>query len=310
MYDYFVITLNQMVVLFVFMLIGFLTRRKNLAPKELSPVLSSLLVNVFLPALNFDVFVSRVTLESLKEKSAFVLLGTVMVVVGVIVAGFLAKRFTKNQRTAEVYAYSFAIANFGYLGYPLVEAVFGGDGLFSMMMYCIPYTVCSFTWGMYTMNPNKELNLKKLITPVNVAIVLGILVGLSGIQMPKVVSTIMTDAGNCMAPCAMILTGFVLAENSLGEVFRDKKMYLASLVRLIMIPAVTGGILFLAGVRGELLCIAVVAVALPTGLNSVVFPAAMGGDSTTGAKLGLVSNIFGLITLPVVVMIITSLAKM
>ena len=68
--------------------------------------------------------------------------------------------------------------------------------------------------------------------------------------------------------------------------------------------------MFLAGVRGELLCIAVVAVALPTGLNSVVFPAAMGGDSTTGAKLGLVSNIFGLITLPVVVMIITSLAKM
>ena len=33
MYDYFAITLNQMVVLFVFMLIGFLTRRKNLAPK-------------------------------------------------------------------------------------------------------------------------------------------------------------------------------------------------------------------------------------------------------------------------------------
>lgn len=41
------------------------------------------------------------------------------------------------------------------------------------------------------------------------------------------------------------------------------------------------------------------ATAMPLGLNTVVFPAAYGGDTTPGASMALISHLMSIITIPI-----------
>ena len=307
MLDIFTVAFGQMVVLFIFMLLGYLLQRKKLAPDTTGKSLSSLLVNIFLPALNIKVFADNVTPAVLKDKALLLVASCLILGVTFVLSPHLAKLFAKSPRQREVFTYAFTISNYGYLGYPLVEAVFGEEALFSMMVFCIPYNIAVYTWGIYILNPNKEMHIQKLLNPITVAMLVGILFGLTGISLPAVCVNTLEAASACMAPCAMILTGFVLAKNPIREVLAAPKMYLASLIRLVVLPAIAAFILCCLQTSDELLMAAVMTLAMPMGLNNVVFPEAFGGDSMTGAQSCIISNLLGLVTIPLMVSLLSLL---
>ena len=102
-----------------------------------------------------------------------------------------------------------------------------------------------------------------------------------------------------MSPLAMLLTGFVIGGYSLKTFASDKKVYLASVIRLIILPSVFMAVLLLLKTDKDIIRVALCATAMPLGLNTVVFPAAYGGDTTPGAGMALVSHLISVITIPV-----------
>ena len=86
---------------------------------------------------------------------------------------------------------------------------------------------------------------------------------------------------------------------SLKTLASDKKVYLASVIRLIILPSTFMTVLLLLKTDKDILRVALCATAMPLGLNTVVFPAAYGGDTTPGAGMALVSHLISVITIPV-----------
>lgn len=125
--------------------------------------------------------------------------------------------------------------------------------------------------------------------------------------LPEIAVDILELASGCMAPLAMLLTGFVLAKRPFLELIKNPKMYLASFLRLIVFPVVFSGILWLLGADNETVMLCACLLALPMGLNNIVFPEAFGGDSYTGAQSCFVCNILGLFTVPVMYTLIANL---
>lgn len=305
LYEVFKTTLNQMSVLFIFIIIGYIFKKRSLYPEELSTVLSRLIVHVFMPALVFNTFSSNLTPEVFSEKLPYFTVG-LLLMAGSFLFAFLVRRlFSDDKYERGVYLYGFTIPNLGYLGYPIVGAVFGEQALFHMMILGLPFNLFIYTAGMYLLNPKREMSFKKLLNPTIIAIALGAAAGLTGVKMPQVVTGVCGLASACMAPTAMILSGFVLARTPPKKALTDPKMYLASATRLIVIPALAFIGLKIAGASADITLIGVALTAMPFGLNSVVFPEAFGGDSTVGAKSCFVSNILGLVTIPLVFMILT-----
>ena len=95
----------------------------------------------------------------------------------------------------------------------------------------------------------------------------------------------------------MLLAGFVIGGYNFKELILNKKVYIASFLRLIVIPSVLLIILDALGTSKEIMTLVLVAFATPLGLNTIVYPAAYGGDTKTGAAMALVSNILGVITI-------------
>ncbi|NMA09044.1 MAG: hypothetical protein GX929_08035 [Clostridiales bacterium] len=291
-------TFSQTLLLFIFMLTGFLLKRRKLLPDNSAQVLSKLEMLVILPALNYKVFAANFNRAVLREMGGTMLWGLVLLSIVFALALLLSRFFAKDRNTRDIYTYSFTIPNYGYVGYALMAALYGETMLFRMMIFVLPISVFTYTIGMYLLLPYKTITWKRLLNPSFLGILLGLLVGLFEIPMPAVITQASASASACMAPLAMILTGFVIGSRQIKTLLTDTKVYIACAFRLLILPGLALILFRMIPVPRELAIIVVVYLSMPMGLNTIVFPESAGADSSVGAKMALISNVAGLFTIP------------
>lgn len=300
----FLAALEQMIVLFSLMIVGYVLQKKSLIGHNAGKVLSDLEVCIFCPCLTLVTFTKNFTIEILSEKLSLLGLSSALLLIFTIPFSRIVSKWlgrTENERA--VYRYALCFSNSGYLGYPIVRAVFGEAALANMMIFCLPINVAIYSYGLYTLLPEKGFSFKKLLKPVTITPFVGIALIILRVKLPDVLNTTLETCGNCMAPVAMLLTGIVLAGQPFKSMFMSTRAYIASALRLILIPLLVACMLYVMNIRGEMLLLASVTLAMPLGLNSVVFPAAYGGDLKSGSQATFISNLLGLVTIPVMLSI-------
>lgn len=112
-----------------------------------------------------------------------------------------------------------------------------------------------------------------------------------------------------MGPIAMLITGLVIGRYDIKSLLLDKRSYLMAFLRLVAIPSTILTIIILLGAPEELFILALVGFASPIGLNTIVFPAAYGGDTRPGASMVMISQILSVITIPLLYLIFSILVK-
>ena len=290
------IIFTQLFILYVFLLAGWILGKvkKDKAPH--SDILSVLLVNIFLPCKVFRTFANNFTVSYFAERYIFVLMALLILAILLVVAHFASKLLTKHPYERKVYSYSFAITNYAYLGYALIEAVFGETVLADFMFFAIPFIVYTYTAG-YAMLTGGKNPVKKLLNPITVAIVIGMFFGLTNITVPGAFSTVVSMASSCVGPLSMLLVGITLSTFALKELVSNKTAYIFCVLRLILFPMIAYLICKLAHLD-SLMPMLIMITCMPCGLNTIVFPKLVGEDCKTGARLALISHILSLATLP------------
>ena len=309
MYDYFTRAATQILMILLYIGIGFILRRSKLLPDTTSKSLSLLETFVFLPALIFNNLSTNVRIEKITTYSVMVTSGAIFLCAVLLVALIFTKIFSAGRPAEEygTYMYMFAFANYGYVGYPVIEGVFGSGMLTSMILFAVPFTFAIYTYGAILLSndgKSKKLTIPPKMIPILCALALGVIVGLTGIKLPTVVTGMTGALKGCMSPVAMIMTGFVLGSLNFKELFTSARAYAVSIVRLVVIPLVFTGALLLLGtfinIPGEIMIIALFIASMPIGLNAVIFVEASGRDSTENARTCLISYILALVTVPLV----------
>ncbi len=305
------VTLTQITVMFCFIIVGFVLRKSGIIEANVCTVLACLETFVFMPLLCFRNFSTYMTVENITVKWPIFIFSAAVLALVFFFSKLISGIFSNDKYIKGVYVYSFTVPNVGYFGYPLIEAVFGKEGLFNFMLFCVPLYLFIYTVGMNMLMNKSKFTLKRLLNPVMIGIALGMLVGLIGIPMPEVVTKTVSTGADCMGPCAMILTGYVLAKTPLKSMFTNGKMYLASFIRLIVLPFGAGALVYLVCYLLKLdniyVFLTVAALCLPMGLNGVVFPEAAGKDGTAGVQACCISSIFGIITIPSIFLLLNFL---
>ena len=297
-------TLNQMFVLFTFMALGYFLNFKGILPLNTSIALSRLETNVLVPCLVFNTFYKYCTVENVSQKWSYIVYGTIITIASIVIGVFLSKLFAKDNYLQKIYTYSFAVANFSFMGNAVVLGIFGEDILFDYMVFTLPLCLYVYSFGTASLIPKKEnqnnkFSFKVFLNPICISMLLGGIAGLTGIPLPKFLVTAVSSAGACMSPLAMILTGFVVANFSIKTLAKVKRIYLASILRLIVLPIIFVLVLKLFKTDSTVIMLTLCATAMPLGLNTVVFPAAYGGDTTPGASMALISHLMSIITIPI-----------
>ena len=319
--------LTPMLTLAVCILVGYALHRFHILPDNAGKVMAKLETWVFLPALCFYTTSTRCTPDTISTHSVnlmFALVGVTMAIgISYLLVGFFCK---KGDSHRGVYLYALAFANSGYMGDPLVIALFPGtDALAYYKVFCLPISLAIYTWGISGMIPSDKKNggiLHKVVNPPTMSLLLGIVFGLLRFweRLPTPSTKFALDAleklSGCMGPVAMLLAGFTIGGYHVGRMLRNRRVYAASLLRLTVIPTAIITVLFCfrlllhaigLEVGVEPFFLSFFAIATPLGLNTVVFPEAYGGDAETGAGMTLVSHTLCILTIPLLYTLMTVL---
>ena len=283
--------------LIIFASIGYLLAKCKIANPQYGQILSSLLVYVFSPAMLFQTFSRNFNVNYIKENYSLMLVSLAILAVLIVISIFVPKLLTKHPYKRKVYEYSMIIANYGYMGYPLTKILFGEQVLLNVMMFALPLSIYIYTYGLCRLT-NTGLNLKKLINPSILAILFGMLYGLSGLSIPVFVNDFLTTASAPMGITAMLLAGITVSEYKFTELLKYKANYFVAIWKVLIVPLTIGFILAEVFNNHDLARVALMISAIPCGLNTIIFPKLVGEDCSTGASLALISSILSIGTIP------------
>lgn len=311
--EVFNLTFTQMLMLFTLILVGFLLKKKNILSDNAGTIMSRLETYVFLPALNFSNTVTNCTVETFKENSTLILYGTILTMSAWALSYPISRLFVRKAKgnpkleyQRNVYKYALTFGNYGFMGNAIILGIFGSEMLFKYNMFNLITSLICTGWGLHILTPqNKTVGrfkgiLKSLLSPPIIALFLGLVAGLLNVRryIPEFAMTTLANASACMGPVAMLLVGFIIGGYKVKSLFNDTRVYVMTALRLIVIPAVMVIILKLIGTNDEIITLALIAFATPIGLNTIVFPAAYGGDTRIGASMALISNALAVVTIP------------
>ena len=318
----FSLILSQMMMMFIFIIIGYVLNKTGILPKNSDTILSKLQINVFAAAQIMYAMMSKCTVQTFRENSSLILYGFILILVGIAFAyplGHLISGKTKGdpekvyQKNMVVYA--LAYGNSGFFGNFLVYQLWGVDMLFKYSMFTFPFNIINYTWGLYIATPksNGKLRftdfLKAIINAPTIALVAGTLIGVTGLfqYVPDFVNTAFENASNCMGPMAMIIVGFVIGKFDTKELLLIKKNYIIALLRLIILPAIMLTVCTLLGASNDLLAFILAAFAAPVVTSAIIYPAIFGLDNRHPASMVLISTIFSVITIPILFYLFVSI---
>lgn len=302
----FLITIAQMGRILFFLLAGFLFNHYKLIPRSAETVLSRFTTLLFMPALTLYSNIVECRIDSIGTYGSLVFYGAAFCLAAMGLAMLLAKRFGRGDPDdTSVFRYALTFPNTGAVGTPLILAFFGTAGLFQYNLFLLVTNVMILAWGVPGLLAARDkLTLRKLLKYVfNLnfnMMILGMGLGLlgAGTWLPEISLTTMRDLGNCYVPVALLMTGFTIADYDFSDVFGDKRVYLYTLLRLVVIPLVFCGILL--AFDAPLLVATMVGLtyACPCGMNVVVYPAAYGKNCKLGASMVCMTSVGSIVTVP------------
>ena len=302
------LTVAKVAMLLLFIATGYLLRKTGKLPENAGKVLSSLSATLFCPAYNLRNLWQNFTVEKIGQNAQVMGYGLLFTLLAIGLALLLARFLGKPGVERRSLAYAFSIPNYGYFGYPVIAGVFGEEFLAQVLVFIVPLSIATNTYGYLLFTPNGKLSWKRVFNPLTVGVLSGMVLGLIGLPAPGFIDDVLKGAGDCMSPVAMLLAGFVLGSFPLGKLLSGFRAYWLSMIRLVGIPAVFFAGLWLCGARDIWLLLPLTVFAMPLGLNLVVYPESQGMDASDNARMCCVSYILAIVVLPLVFGLLAKLA--
>ncbi len=299
--------LDQSIILFLLIVIGFIARKRNIVTDALISGFSDFVLKVTLP-LFIIVSMDR---EFSKDKIIFSGLILFISIFTYLFKILLSKIFVKNIEALDiqkgVYRALIIFSNSGFMGFPIAYAIYGDDGIFYAAMLNIAYNVLIWTFGvnLLSIGDKKEeggiINLLK--NPGIFSVIIGLVIFLTPLRLPSLLYEPMDMVGGMTTPMAMIVVGGILGGTKVGNAFKNKRLVMTALIRLLVIPLVILVVLLPFNLPKIVLGITVIIDAMPCAANVAIFSRKYGSDYSLASQGVFLSTLMNIITTPIVLYI-------
>lgn len=294
---------QQVLILFVLIFVGYLLGKRGIINETGAKVLSDVALLLATPCVIALSFEREFSWSVLRELGLALLVGIVIHLIAVGIAQLLYRRDTPRDRVLRLAA---VLSNAGFMGLPLQQAVLGEQGVFYGATYVTALNLTLWSYGLLTMDRSKQRfsPRKMLLSPGVIGLLIGVVILVLPTSLPALIRTPISHLAALNTPIPMLFTGYYLSRVDLGAALRNKTYYAACAVRLLLVPLVTVGVLYLFGVRGTLLSSMTISAGAPIAAAVSMFAGKYGQDAETAANLVALSTVFSVLTMPVMVTLV------
>ena len=293
------ILLQQTIIMFALMLLGLLLSRRGMITEQGSRDLSNVLLYAVIPCVILRSYMSEFSTEKLRAMGLSALIAVIAFAASIAVAYLTCG--TRHR----IENFAVAFGNAGFIGIPLVTAVFGPEAAFYVVSFSTFANLLQWTYGIVIISGKKEtMNLRMVfVNPVFISMVIGIALFVLQPTLPTVVTGTIGYIADGNTVLAMIILGYYLSKVQLRGLFADVRLYLFSALRLLVVPAVTI-LVFLPFpfARGEITLITLIAAATPVASSTAIFAQKFDQDYRQAVSYVCLSTILSVATLPLVML--------
>ena len=288
-------------ILLFYLAVGMYCVKVGLIDRDSKEKLVDIILRITLPCMIFNSFNNPLTPEVMKQ-TALIL----VVAVSISILSFLLGKVIYNkypQKKKSILQYCTLVNNSGFLGMPMVSAVYGSEGLFAASIFIIPNRIFMWTAGlaMFTTADFRTKCKNILLNPCIVTVFLGIARRITGFPVPEFLDTAIANTDAVTTPLSMMVIGTMLIGVPWKKLL-EPSIFRLAFVRLIALPLVALYILNLIDAQPLLAGVSLILTGMPAGSTSALLAAKYGADEDYASRCIVTTTIMSLATIPVLML--------
>jgi len=304
------ITVVQVGILFIMMALGFILLKCKIVEASSKKSLSNMLVYVITPCVIVNSYFTDYDSEILHNLLITLLISFIVMTIGIIIV-FLLTIFCRTDQKP-ILRFAGMFSNSAFMGFPLIEALFGSEWLIYASSFLSIFNIYVWTLGIIIIDKQAKALavVKNIVTsPAIIALVIGLIVFLCRIPVPQIISKPIEYVAAMNTPLAMIITGMIIASSNIKATLKNVWLWLTVCLRLVIIPAVSLGVIVLINTFCQIETVVLQVVYLlaccPCASITSAFAVRFGYNEDVGACSVVFSTILSIITLPLCALIIS-----
>lgn len=291
--------------MFIILLIGAFCYMKGLITKEGTKQLSVVELNLVNPILIFMSYQKDYENEMAHNLLWAFILSAVSYAVAIVLSYLLV---SKKQKSFSIERFSVIYSNCGFIGIPLLNGLFGAEGVLYLTAYITFFNFLVWTHGLMTMKEKIDFSsaLKALKAPSVIAIFLGLICYFTRLHLPSIPAQALQYISDMNTPLAMIIAGATAAQTNILAVFRKPRNYLICFYKLLAIPLIAFLVIRLFNAPSIVCTTLTVAAACPVATTGIMFAITLDKNSEKCSEFFTMSTLLSALTLPLVTIISTT----
>ena len=291
-------TTLQIIQMLVILSIGAYAYKKEIIPDSSLKSLTGILLEIVNPLLIFTSYQREYNQEQVKGLVFTFVLSFVALFIAILVSRIAVKKTDKRDYLVERMAIMYS--NCGFIGLPLMYALFGQIGVFYCTGFITAFNIMSWSYGIGILVklPFKEKVIKVVTGRNMIAIFLGLFCYIFSIRLPEIIVSPLAAIGSMNSSLALLIVGATVMKNPLKDMFNNIRGYYILVIHNLVIPIIV--LLLLSLIEGDemIKTIVLIAIACPVGATTTTFALRFNRDELYASSLLGLSTIASVITIP------------
>ncbi|HQC26118.1 MAG TPA: AEC family transporter [Treponemataceae bacterium] len=315
MIESFITVVQQVIILFVLISIGFGLTKKKLFSEKTIAELTTFILYLVTPCVIIESFNRPFDADMLNAFLLSFLAAIVVHVLSIFIAFLFIRDRDKNTQT--IFRFGVVFSNCAFMALPLQQALLGSEAVFYGSSFIAVFNLFVWTHGYGIMKIDPENKgqkksgqmifsqlIKTLLNPGIASVFLGLFLFLTSTKLPFFIQKPIQYLAALNTPLPMIVIGFYVASVKDFSILKDKKMFLASFLRLIFIPLLSLALFYAAGIRGVLLSSLIISASTPVGATLVMFSIKFNKDAKKAGAFVAFTTLVSVLTMPIIIALV------
>lgn len=266
---------EQIVELFLMILMGYVIVKLGLVTDDDSKILSKIVLYIVIPCVMINAFQIDYTPDKIQGMLLALVASVVLQVLLLIAVWMMGKEWV----------------------------VFG-------CVFMAVQLIFMWTHGKYIISSGDRIDWRKIVLNINmIAIFIGAVLFLLKIHLPEIVDGTLHAVGSTIGPVSMIVTGMLIAGMNLRDIFTNRRVYAVTFLRLLLVPVLALIILKISGLvtwhpQGEkILLVIFLAVITPSASTITQMCQVYGGNSKYSSAINVMTTLLVIATMPIMVLL-------
>ena len=299
---------EQVVIMFIMIILGFLLTKLKIIDIKAKGTLSNILFYLAVPFMIINSYTISYDKTIMTNLLLTFLISFIVMIIGIAISFFISLFWKTNEKS--IFRIAMMFSNAAYMGFPLIDAIYGDLGLIYASGFVTVLNVLLWTLGVLINSNNisfKESIKQILKVPVLYAVIVGMIIFFFKIPIPNVIRMPLSLIGALNTPISMIIIGMIIATSNIFSSLKNIYLWLTVIIRLIIIPFIILGLVWLMklfNIDKEIIIVIFILNACPSAAITSVFAIKFNHDENIAASCVVVTTLLSIISLPLFTMLI------